>query len=133
MTISIWWMTISIYCSPYRYPIFHIVSPVDILLMSDLPCRFPTSISHKLDKCTSLRVGLPEFYAVNLGFMCGVQGANVRLVDRCLMVGRWSVEVDSTKTRVGTAYGVCNQRLKLNMMKCFQVLLSNPICATTSC
>jgi len=33
-------------------------------------------------------VGLPEFYAVNLGFMCGVQGANVRLVDRCLMVGR---------------------------------------------
>jgi len=46
MTISIWWMTISIYHIPYRYPIFHIDTHIEIPLMSDIPYRYPISISH---------------------------------------------------------------------------------------
>jgi hypothetical protein len=41
MTISIWWMTISITHIPYRYPIFHIDTHIDIPLISDIPYRYP--------------------------------------------------------------------------------------------
>jgi len=46
MTISIWWMTISIYYSPYRYLMSHINIPIDIPLTSDLPYRSSISDSH---------------------------------------------------------------------------------------
>ena len=46
MTISIWWMTISINHIPYRYSIFHIDTHIDIPLMSDIPYRYPISISY---------------------------------------------------------------------------------------
>lgn len=37
-------------------------------------------------------VGLPEHFARNLDFQCGLRGAQVRLVERCLLlVGRRTV------------------------------------------
>jgi len=45
MTISIWWITKSIYRIPYRYAISHIDIHMDIALMSDLLYRSHISIS----------------------------------------------------------------------------------------
>ena len=63
MTISIWWMSISIYHMPYRYPIFHIDTHIDISLISDIPYRYPISISHidtPIMYCHSECVALPR-------------------------------------------------------------------------
>jgi hypothetical protein len=53
MTISIWLMTISIYHIPYRHPIFHIDTHIDIPLISDIP--YAISISH-----TDIRYRYPD-------------------------------------------------------------------------
>ena len=39
-------MTKSIYRIPYRYPIFHIDTHIDVSLISDIPYRYPISIFH---------------------------------------------------------------------------------------
>ena len=47
VTISIWWIIISIYHIPYRSPVSHIEIPIDVSLISDIPYRHSISIPYR--------------------------------------------------------------------------------------